>query len=380
MFAHWLAGKPALAGVDPSARLGLVTREAAEQLVGRVRGRTRSVAALWDALLTSREALAGTFGSGSGFSTAQVDQVHEWCVRQARIRTEGERDGERPTLDAEDHALLLHSWQALRGPIPRAEGGGPLRFAHVFIDEVQDASPVELRVLLELSGPEPSVTLAGDAAQRLLGENDARGELRWTQLLDDLGMPRVQVEPLHASYRSTAEITHFARSVLGPLAHDEVPETTRRGPPVELFEFASPGEAVAWLADALKQLERDEPDANVAVIARFPQQADVYYEGLRRAEVARVRRVAAQDFAWEPGVDITDVAQTRGLEFDEVVLVDTSAASYPAAPASRHALYVAATRASHQLWCVTSDRPSELVTGALVTGALDEAHVPPKFT
>ena len=167
------------------------------------------------------------------------------------------------------------------------------------------------------------------------------------------------------SYRSTKEITEFARKVLGPLAHEAEPIATRDGPPVELFTFASPGEAVAWLADALKQLARDEPDANVALVSRFPQQAELYFEGLTRAEVPNVRRVGKQDFTWEPGVDVTDVRQTKGLEFDEVVLLETTAASYSTAPQARHAMYVGATRAAHQLWCVASDAPSALVTEAL---------------
>jgi DNA helicase-2/ATP-dependent DNA helicase PcrA len=176
------------------------------------------------------------------------------------------------------------------------------------------------------------------------------------------------------SYRSTAEITQFARAILGPLSHETVPETTREGPPVELFQFASVGEAVAWLAEALKQLARDEPDANVAVVSRFAQQADVYFDGLARAEVTAVRRVAKQDFAWEPGVDVTDIRQTKGLEFDEVILIETTSASYPVTPAARHALYVGATRASHQLWCVTSDAPSELVTAALESPSPTSPH------
>jgi DNA helicase-2/ATP-dependent DNA helicase PcrA len=72
--------------------------------------------------------------------------------------------------------------------------------------------------------------------------------------------------------------------------------------------------------------------------------------------------VAKQDFCWEPGIDVTDVRQTKGLEFDAVILLETTKASYPSTPAARHALYVGATRASHQLWCVASEAPSELVT------------------
>ena len=365
LVSQWLAGKRTLAGVPAAASLPDVTRSALEQLLTTLRARTRAVAALWDELLTSREALEEIFPPDSPtFSPTQIDQVHQWCVRQTRIRAEGEREGDEPTLDAEDFALLLRSWQTLRGPILDPDGK-PLRFAHIFVDEVQDASPVELRILLELTGSERSITLAGDVAQRMLDEGDDRGEFDWNVLLDDLGAAHTRLEPLRVSYRSTAEITHFARAVLGPLAHDAVPETTREGPPVELFQFASVGEAVAWLAEALKQLARDEPDANVAVVSRFAQQADVYFDGLARAEVTGVRRVAKQDFAWEPGVDVTDVRQTKGLEFDEVILVETAASSYPVTPAARHTLYVGATRASHQLWCIASDKPSELVTAAL---------------
>jgi DNA helicase-2/ATP-dependent DNA helicase PcrA len=364
MFTHWLAGKRQLPATGAASGLPQVTRSALEQLVSDVRPRTRSVAAVWDEVLTSRASLDATFASLPGFGPAQLDQVHEWCVRQSRVRSESERDGEEPTLDAEDAALLLRCWQQLRGPLVDQEAH-PIRFAHVFVDEVQDASPMELGVLLELTGKDRCITLAGDVAQRMLDEGDDRGEFDWNGLLDDLGVSHTKIEPLKVSYRSTAEITHFARSVLGPLSHDEVPETTRQGPPVELFGFASPGEAAAWLSEVLKQLARDEPNANVALVARFPQQADLYFEGLSRAEVPNVRRVAKQDFSWEPGVDVTDVRQTKGLEFDEVVLLETTAASYPTSPAARHALYVGATRASHQLWCVASQAPSELVTAAL---------------
>jgi DNA helicase-2/ATP-dependent DNA helicase PcrA len=370
LLAQWLAGKRQLARTPDAGGLPEVTRSALDPLLARLRAQTRSVAAVWDELLTSRELLAEVFAGeaspkgGAGLGPGQLDQVHAWCVRQARVRAEGERDGEEPTVDVEDFALLLRSWQALRGPLLDSQAK-PIRLAHLFVDEVQDASPVELRVLLDLAGPDRSITLAGDVAQRLLDDDDDRGELDWNVLLDRLGMPHTTLEPLKVSYRSTAEITRFARSVLGPLAHDDVPQTTRSGPPVELFGFASSGEAVAWLAEALRQLAGDEPDANVALVARFPQQADVYFDGLVRAEVPNVRRVAKQDFSWEAGVDVTDVRQTKGLEFDEVVLLETTAASYPATPPARHALYIAATRASHQLWCVASDEPSKLVTEAI---------------
>jgi DNA helicase-2/ATP-dependent DNA helicase PcrA len=362
--AAWLAGKRTLDGVAPAASLPDVTRGALEHLGHELRTATRAVLATWDELLTSRERLDAAFAGVARMGPGQIEQVHAWCVRQARVRAEGERDGEVASIDLEDRALLLRIWQTLRGPLADADGK-PMRLAHLFVDEVQDASPVELRVLLDLTGQDRNVTLAGDVAQRMLFDEEEHEEFQWAELLRELGMPHVAIEPLKVSYRSTAEITTFARKVLGPLAHEAEPIATRHGPDVELFAHASIGEAVAFLADALRDLARDEPYANVALVARFPQQAEVYFDGLSRAEVPRVRRVAAQDFTWEPGVDVTDVRQTKGLEFDEVILLDTTAVTYPETPAARHALYVAATRAAHQLWCVASDAPSKLVTGAV---------------
>ena len=58
----------------------------------------------------------------------------------------------------------------------------------------------------------------------------------------------------------------------------------------------------------------------MALLARYPEQADLYYEGLKRAEVPYLRRVRAQEFAFRPGVEVTEIRQVKGLEFDYVVL------------------------------------------------------------
>lgn len=369
--ARWLAGKTSLAGAPLADSLPDVTKGAIESLGHELRRKSRDVVGLWDELLTVRDRLAESFAGEPDFGPGQLDLVHQWCVRRARVRVEGERDGETPALDTEDVALLLRIWQVLRGPIVDDEGR-PIRYAHMFIDEVQDASPIELKVLLGLVTKEQSVTLAGDIAQRMFSGGDERGEFDWSRTLEALGLGAENgphaVEALRVSYRSTAEITTFARGVLGPLAHDAEPIATRHGPPVELFTFASIGESVAWLADALRQLAADEPEANVALVSRFSEHADAYFDGLSRADVPRVRRISRQDFSWAPGFDVTDVRQTKGLEFDEVVLLETTLASYPDSLPARHALYVGATRAAHQLWCVASHAPSPLVTSALEEG------------
>ena len=90
----------------------------------------------------------------------------------------------------------------------------------------------------------------------------------------------------------------------------------RHGAPVEHHHFPSAGAAVAFLADAIRPLFAREPRATLAILARHPEQADVYYEALRMAEIPSLRRIRAYEFAFRPGVEVTEVRQVKGLEYD----------------------------------------------------------------
>jgi DNA helicase-2/ATP-dependent DNA helicase PcrA len=176
------------------------------------------------------------------------------------------------------------------------------------------------------------------------------------------------VKPLRLSYRSTAEVMVLAREILGPELAPEEPLAARPGEPVELHEFSDIGEAVAFLGDALRNLMAREPTASACVISRHSEQADAYYDGLRRAEVPALRRIRRDEFNFQPGVDVTDVTNVKGLEFDYVVMVDVNAASYPEVAWARHLLHIGVTRAAHQLWLVSTAEPSSLIPAALRDG------------
>ena len=60
-------------------------------------------------------------------------------------------------------------------------------------------------------------------------------------------------------------------------------------------------------------------------------------------------------------VEVTVVDEVKGLEFDFVVVPDATAVDYPATPAARRALYVAVTRARHQLVFASVGPPTPLV-------------------
>ncbi|HVR60736.1 MAG TPA: 3'-5' exonuclease [Polyangia bacterium] len=344
------------ADVDPAMR------NAVENAGRALRAISRDVIGEWTGLLTDRRALGEGFGRHApGLLTeGQLDDIHRWCVERERLRhapKDGDDAGEVYGLDPEDDALLLRVYQLQRGPLPGPKGT-PLGYEHLMIDEVQDFSPVELAVLLDTTTRQRSVTLAGDTAQAIAPEH---GFTNWQTLLDDLGIPHERIEPLRVSYRSTREIVDCAEHVLGPLQGDVRPVAPRAGAPVEAFGFASAGEASEFLSHALKELIRNEPSASVALVARHTEQARLYYEGLARAEVPSLRLVANQDFSFTPGIDVTDVRQTKGLEFDIVILLEAGDASYPVADDARRLLHVAMTRAAHQLWVTYTGRASPLL-------------------
>ena len=89
------------------------------------------------------------------------------------------------------------------------------------------------------------------------------------------------------------------------------------------------------------------------------------FRGLRNAEVPNLRHVAEQDFPFKPGVDVTDVRQVKGLEFDYVVLVDCNSQTYREDDESRHLLHIAATRAAHQLWVTSTGTPAFIIPDKL---------------
>jgi DNA helicase-2/ATP-dependent DNA helicase PcrA len=225
---------------------------------------------------------------------------------------------------------------------------------------VQDFAPVEVRVLLDCLDERRSLTLAGDTQQHVMEHS---GFTSWSEFLSHLGVPGAAVETLRISYRSTREIVAFALSVLGDLREDEEPpEAPRTGPPVELFRFTDRGACVAFLADALRELMREEPLASVAILTPSSEVSAAYHEGLARSDLDGLRRVEKQDFTFAPGIEVTEIDQAKGLEFDYVILIDVSAPRFPDTPAARRLLHVGATRAVHQLWLTSVGTPSALVS------------------
>jgi ATP-dependent DNA helicase UvrD/PcrA len=384
--ADWLRGKHAAPGVGAFGDDWLARQRLGNHLAERhaeLHEPSLLAQAVWEEAfleLGRLQAAMERLAPGE-FSAGQLEEVRDWAFRtyseledyrawqEARTEPAEAEEGEAPAaegpaepvpvarVDREDDTLLLLLHTRMVGPL-RSRRRRPLRFQHMLVDEAQDFSPLDLQVLIALAAEPRSITLAGDTDQRMVIHN---AFTRWEDVVAQLGLESTAITPLRVGYRSTAAIMEFSRAVLGPLASERPWIATRRGVPVELLRFTDTGQAVAVLSDELIGLMRREPSASVALVARYAAQADLYFEGLRRADLPALRRVAEQDFSFAPGIEVTDVMQVKGLEFDYVVLLDVDQATYPDDTASRYLLHIAATRAAHQLLLVACRTPSPLL-------------------
>lgn len=367
-----------------------------QSVIERWQSRRLDVVEAWAELLGNKACLSDALENADpgSWNAAELQSAHVWCLRHCDavlqeaerrdqeirdrasseshsdeteeiIGVDGQVERDVVTLDREDDTLLLRLHQRLRGPLRHRKER--LSYEHLLVDEAQDLSPVELAVILGTASEQQSVTLAGDVAQRIYMDN---GFTTWEKVFEQLGLSHIEIEPLRISYRSTVEIMNFAQHVLGEVEQGPSGKAVRTGAPVELFKFTHAGDAVGFLGEALREVVRREPLSSIALIARHPEQADMYYEGLVNSEVPNVRRVAEQDFSFKPGVDVTDIRQVKGLEFDYVILLEASTAVYPNDDESRHLLHIGATRAAHQLWVVVVGEPSRLLPKTLLEAAL----------
>ena len=346
---------------------------------------------IWNDCLVRKEMLIETVErlAPGELTETQLNSVCTWAVRQYQKRQELEEAvqtesdsaagqseesenmdlsfmDEKSLLDEEDDTLLLLLYQLLMGPLKR-KNGRQLIYTHLMLDEAQDFGALEFQLLVSLT-PEKmiSVSLAGDLDQRIML---GRKHETWEESLGHLILPDgskpdvTALAPLQIGYRSTNEIMSAAKNVIGEHSVNTVWHSTRHGAPVDVFRFRERGAMIAFLSDTLHDLSVREPLASVAILTRTPETAQSLYEGLKRTDLADFRLISEQEFTFTPGVDVTDITQTKGLEFDSVIIADADASTYGPDIRSRQLLYVGVTRASHQLWLLHCGNPSSLITG-----------------
>ena len=284
-------------------------------------------------------------GAGDDDSNRQVDG------------SEIEVDDYAGTIDVEDFAVLL-AWLMVINDHAARKGKSITEYHHLVIDEAQDCAPVELRVLGQSLSDDATLTIAGDAAQQSDPTVVFRG---WDDALSQLAVNDSSEARLRTNYRCPRPVAEFAHHVLGPLAPSTLPKSIREGRDVIFSHYPNEGLAIVAITEALSQLSSNEPLASVAIICENEENASHFYESL--TSTLDVRLVIDGEFSFKPGIDVTNVSQVKGLEFDYVILPDVNVGTYPDSPVARRALHIAITRAVHQLWVISVGKKSDILTG-----------------
>ena len=226
------------------------------------------------------------------------------------------------TLDAEDFSVMLDLYFHKTGKL-QVQKKKIKHYNHIVVDEAQDLAPLELSILGKSLLKGGSVTIAGDSAQQTDPSTCFRS---WESVLDSLGVKRVKENHLETTYRSTKPIADFAHKILGDIAPKKAPESIKGGVDVTFSQFQSDGPMTVVLNEALSDLMVEEPSASCAVICKTPEMAELIYQKLK--DIPKTRLVLDGDFDFTPGIDITEVSQVKGLEFDYVVLPDVNFSNY----------------------------------------------------
>jgi DNA helicase IV len=346
--------------------LGEAREETASHSAGRERLRTKLARAFYERY-TSRlgvsaylsfEDIEAALRRG-GFMNRTLDALWprpkpEQLVRRLLTSPQELAAAANGILDEDEQRLLRSGrgkgWSAADLPLldeARAllEGAGRPH-GHLIVDEAQDLSPMQLRMLARRStGP---ITVLGDIAQ-------ASGPVAyrsWDDLLPYLA-PTAEIEELRLAYRVPADVLELALPLLPLIAPDAAaPIAYREGDEPPRFVRTAPEHLVATaVREAGNEAMRE---GRTALIAPAELVAEL--------EPLVPRPETAFDELAAPIQTLTP-RHAKGLEFDRVVLVEPARI---VAEAERieglRALYVALTRATKTLVVVHAEPlPAELV-------------------
>ena len=303
-------------------------------------------------VLTPAQLLHDLFGS-----RALVD------LASGKVLDEAERRAlDRPRSDdvesvvwSHDDVPLLDEARALLGPKPRRRrdlnGAEDIRtYGHIVVDEAQDLSPMQLRMLTRrsLSG---SMTVVGDIAQAT-GVWAHKG---WDEILEHLPRKKpARRAELSIGYRIPGPTMDLASKVLAVAAPDLQPPSSVRQvgdpPRVIAVEADGPKTLVDRVAEVALEERASVDPGSVAVIAPNTLVDDVA-AALDRAGI-EFGRAARNGLAER--VTLVPVSLVKGLELDAAVVVEPAAIVAEEAQGMR-ALYVALTRATKRLAVVHAD-------------------------
>ncbi len=254
-------------------------------------------------------------------------------------------------FDIYDLAALAYLYKRIK------ETDGIREASHVIIDEAQDFGMMAYGALAYcLRGC--TYTIMGDVSQNIhfgYGLNDWKDlqDLILTGSFDSFGL-------LKKSYRNTVEISNFATEILrhGNFSIYPVDPISRHGNEVRVTECRDEEDMLQETIKTIKDWQKEGYET-IAVICWDEVEASMVSGHLSEKLSLVDSNLETTEFG--SGVMVLPVEYTKGLEFDAVLIYHPSAENYQAEDPYVKLLYVAATRALHELAVVHQGDLTDLI-------------------
>lgn len=221
------------------------------------------------------------------------------------------------------------------------------RYRHIVVDEAQDISPIEFK-LLSLASTNNWFTVLGDLAQRLTPH---RGIHRWRSLDRVLGRSDISVQHARTSYRSNKHITRFNNRILR-LFESTLPSPKpfdREGDRVEYHQHAKVHAMHQCVVGDLRHI-RSRPnmlDARIAVLVRDTRNFNRFLSYCNSTGPDDVVQIGQEHYVDSDTV-LARIPDVRGLEYDAVIVLGVND-TFIDTLFNQKMLYQATTRARHHL-------------------------------
>ncbi|MDP4145419.1 MAG: RNA polymerase recycling motor HelD [Bacillota bacterium] len=250
-------------------------------------------------------------------------------------------------LNYEDQSPLLYLKGAL-GDIPKTS-----EIKYVIIDEAQDYTPLQYEILHQLF-PSANMTILGDLQQSI---NPYMNLGDYSNILSIFPKDNTCIINLTKSYRSTMEITRFARKLLNKEINAECVE--RSGEEPLLLGFPNEEAIKEKLLQDIK-IYKDKGHKSIGIITRTLKEAQEVYSFLQNK--VNVKAIMKDDDEYVSDTLVIPAYLAKGLEFDVVLIYNAGDENY-SCQEERLLLYTACTRALHLLSIYYSGKCTPLITG-----------------
>ncbi|MEE1622017.1 UvrD-helicase domain-containing protein [Zafaria sp. J156] len=303
-------------------------------------------------LLDEAAELLGELDASAGRDAAQREAEHQRDVANATQALENVDSALREIgvdgiLDAEDLAAMNQEGETVLTAAERASQDRNWAYGHVVVDEAQELSPMQWRLLMRRC-PLKSFTVVGDIAQA----SSAASATSWAQAMAPFVGERFTLEELTVNYRTPTQIAEAAaRMAQAAGLVVSTPKAVREGRWAPVVDRVPADGLRAALAAALPEEVGFAEGGLTAVIAPASR--------LRGARATAVelygRRVGTGSGGLEQDIVVTTAQEAKGLEFDVVLLLEPDEL-IAEADGGFGDLYVAMTRATQRLRILAEGR------------------------